>query len=211
MEATTEITEPVAPNAPEEKQTAQEVEMVEKAKLKAALDEMHKEREARKKLEDKLKSQDLNAMKEKQEWQKIAELKEKEASEKDQELNTLRSGLVYDRKFSAVREAAIKSGILESAIDDLEMLGFEEVAIETTSMGRINVIGADDFVSKLKLRKPHWFGKKGSKINSDSPETVGAKGFTYEDLQEAEKKANKTGDYAPYEKLLRQYQRQIGG
>ncbi len=206
MEATTETIEPVVQESAKTESPTEE--MVEKSKLKAALDEMHKERERARKLEEQLKSKDLSVLKEKQEWQKIAELKEKEASDKDQELTQLRSGIVYDRKFSAVREAALKSGILESALDDLEMLDFKEVAIETTSMGRINVIGADRFVSELKLKKPHWFGGKGSKVNSNSPETVGAKSITWEQLQEAEKKANKTGDYAPYEKVLRQYQLQ---
>ena len=148
-------------------------------------------------------------MKKNQQWQELAELKEKEADEAKRDSAKLKESLVFDRKFSAIREAALAAGIRKEAVSDLELLDLSEVQIETTSTGRINIIGADKTVDRLKTLKPHWFGNKGNKVNSDIPDVQTSGSVTMKQIYEAEKKAKESGDYAPYKQALIKYKQQL--
>ena len=116
--------------------------------------------------------------------------------------------MVRDKKLSAVKALAVQMGLRKEAIADLEGLPLDDVAIETTSMGNVNVIGAETAVKNLKASRPHWFGQKAASVNSGTPEEVGSRQVTIKDVMAAEAKAKETGDYAPYQNTLRQYQNQ---
>ena len=176
-----------------------------------AYQDLQKAKAKAKELEDKLKAKDLEQMKQAENWKEIAELKQKEAEDASNERDTLRNSLVFDRKYAAVKDAAVRVGLRKEAEGDLEMMSLSDLQVETTSTGRVNVLGVDDYVARLKMTKPHWFETKKSKVNSDSPEVVNGNNVSYDDVNKAAKKAKETGDYAPYEKLLRQYQQSLRG
>ena len=177
-----------------------------------AMADMHKYKKALREIENNKKTQELQTLKEKQEWQKIAELKEKEANDAIEERKKLTNAVINDKKMSSVREAAMKAGILDSALDDIELLNWSEVQVETTSTGRINVQGAEDAVKRLKTLKPHWFGKSAGKINSKIPDVnQDSDVVSIEKLNKLRKEALNTGDYSVYEPAFRKYQAQLTG
>ena len=177
-----------------------------------AMADMHKYKKALREIENNKKTQELQTLKEKQEWQKIAELKEKEANDAIEERKKLTNAVINDKKMSSVREAAMKAGILDSALDDIELLNWSEVQVETTSTGRINVQGAEDAVKRLKTLKPHWFGKSAGKINSKIPDVnQDSDVVSIEKLNKLRKEALNTGDYSVYEPAFRKYQAQLSG
>lgn len=186
-----------------------QTEMVSKAELQKVLDEMHKYKKEAKDLQAKNKEQEMQKLKDQQEWQKIAEIKEKEAEDAKNEANTLKSSFLSSRKFDALKTAALANGIRKEALNDLELLDFDEhVAIETTNTGKINIIGAEAAIKNLKAQKPHWFGKSSGHVNSDDPEVVSGEGITMKKVMDAQAEARKSGDWTKYKGLLQQYQSQ---
>lgn len=162
-------------------------------------------------LEQEKKQAEVERMKSNEEWKKLAEIREHEAKEAQQKYQSMSQSVAFDKKYSAVREAALKAGIRKEALDDLELLDLSTVELETTSTGRVNVLGADDCVDRLKVTRPHWFGKRSAHLNSETPDTVAGQGVTYSDVLKAEKKAKETGDSAPYQKIVLQYKKQLTG
>lgn len=160
------------------------------------------------KLESDLKRTQEERMKKDQEWQKLAELKQQEADEYKQKLDGMNHAIVMDKKFSALKTAALQSGIRKEALDDLEMLSLDDIVIETTSTGRHNVLGVDQYLSKLKMTKPHWFASKGASVNANTPEVSAGGSVSYQDIRKAEDKARISGDWAPVKKLMQQYNAQ---
>lgn len=173
-----------------------------------ALSDLQKFKQAKIDLENQLKDMETNSLKGKEEWKKVAEIKEREALDAKEELTGLRKALVSDRKMSAIRNAAIDAGIRKEALDDLDLFPFDDVVVESTSTGRVNVLNADDAVKRLKMTKPYLFGSKKVNVNPGEPGVVEPGKVTYDDLMKAEKKARDTGDYAPYQKLILQYKKQ---
>jgi hypothetical protein len=100
-------------------------------------------------------------------------------------------------------------GLRKEAMDDLDMYDLSDVQIEYTNTGKVSVLGADKFAERLKTIKPHWFGSKTNKINSNSPETISGDMITKKQIFDAEKKAKETGDYAPYQRVLSLYKKQL--
>lgn len=197
-ELTNSVTEPT--------QTADD--LVSKAELKRVLDDMHKFKARAKELESMLEDQKLNKLKENNQWKEIAESKEKEAETLQQQLDAIKNAMVKNTKFNVIKSEAIKRGIRNEALDDLELLNFDDyVTIETTSTGRINVLGADLAIEDLKRKKPHWFGKQSVSMNNASPEAISSK-ISYEQVQKELNEAKKTGDYSKAESLLNEYKKQ---
>lgn len=191
--------------------TVPEAKTVSMEAYKRSQDDMHKYKKQLREIEAAKKADELKVLKEKQDWQKIAELKEKEATEAREEKARLTKAVVSDKKMSAIREAAMKSGMLDSALDDIELLGWSDVEVETTSTGRINVLGAEDAVKRLKTLKPHWFGKSATKVNSKIPDVKDGKSdiVTLEKIVKLRKEAQQSGDYSAYEPAFRTYQAQL--
>jgi len=191
----------------------EEPKVVSKEAYEKVMQDMHKYKKALKEIESTKKQQELQSLKEKQEWQKIAELKEAEANQEREERTKLTKAVVTDKKMSAIREAAMKAGVLDTALDDIDLLNWNDVEVETTSTGRINVIGADDAVKRLKTLKPHWFGKSVGKVNSKIPETTKQNSdvVTLEKIVKLRKEAMQSGDYSTYESAHKQYQAQLSG
>lgn len=177
-------------------------EMIEKAKFDEVSKDLHKFKAELKTIKDQQEQSNLQAMKEKQDWQKIAELKEQESVAAKQKLEQIQESYLYDKKYSALKENAIKAGIVDE--DLLKLMPIDEIAVETTSMGGINILGAQQLVEKYKAQKPLWFQKaKAPNININDP-TMSMNGdVTIQMVLEAQKK-----DPVNYPKLLKEFQKQ---
>jgi len=150
-------------------------------------------------------------MKASNQWKEIAEAKEKEAETLKADNKRMQDSYLGDKKFNAVQAKCLALGLRAEAASDLEMLDLDAVTIETTSTGKVNVLGVDKFAERLKTLKPHWFADpKQTKINSDGTRVIeGGNGLlTPADLLAAEKEAKKTGDHTKYYNLHKQYQTQ---
>lgn len=173
-----------------QKQTARELA----AKLK------EKEDAATKAEEDKLRKN--------KEYETLADRYKKEADDAKTEKERLNKAYLNDKKHSAVKEAAMKLGIRNEALDDLEMLDLSDVTVETTSTGRVNVLGTDKFAERLKTLKPHWFGGKAPNVNTDDLKVQAGKKITMAEILKLEKEAKKTNDNTAYHAALKKWKSQ---
>ena len=157
-------TESNAPKAPEG--------FVSKADLDRALSDLHKFKNKANEVEGKLKSFEEKALAEKEDWKSLAERHKAEAEEANQKAARIQDSFLSREKNAAVKEAALKLGM--TSIGDLDLLSLDGVVIETTSTGKINVLGAEAFVQNLKASKPHWFGTAG--VTNVNPGVPGVRG-----------------------------------
>ncbi len=142
-------------------------------------------------------------------YKELAEQLEQELEQERSKTKQYSEAYLYDRKLDAVRTAAAQAGLRKEALDDLEafLSRATEIEIETTSTGRINVLGADRFISRLKSQKPYLFESKGSRINPETPGFIPSQDMTYEKLQDLREKASKSNnpksrEWEDYKKAL---------
>lgn len=206
MEMQTEVTTtspnqevPVEPTKPE---------TVSREEFEHVMSDLHRQKaeaKAAKELVEKLKMQ---GMKEKDDWKNVASEYETKYREAETKLTAVQGAIVTDKKMSAIRMEARKAGMLDSALEDLELIDFPEVGIETTSTGRMNVLGVDRAVQRLKATRGHWFSKATPNINSNTPDTTTSGRVSYEELEKLSAEARKSGNWKPYEEKLKQYRTQ---
>ena len=195
------VVEPKAEPAPE---------MVSKSELEKVLSQLHKFKNEANKYKQTLEEQKIATMKEQNQWKELAEAKEREALESKQVAERVQQSYLNEKKYGAVLSKAQSLGLLPTAVADLELLDLEGIQVETTSTGKINPLGADKFVERLKAQRPHWFGSPAAPtVNSshqriqDSPSVV-----TPAMILAAEKEGKKSGDLSKYQALFAQYQKQ---
>lgn len=172
-----------------------------------ALQDMHKYKNELNQLKSKIEAENLKSLKETEQWKAVAEMKEKEALEALESANQIKGAYINDRKMSAIREAAQKAGIIPQALNDLEVLDkWADVTVETTSTGRVNVIGAEQALDKFKASKPYLFGKPVPKVNGTIPDvnTNPGKEVTWEELKKLKAKAQ-SGEKADEEAYAKAY------
>lgn len=183
-------------------------EMVSKSELDKVLADMHRYKSKSKELEDKIKNEEIEAAKKAGEWQRVAELKENEAKLANERAERLDKSYLDEKKYAALREEALRSGIRKEALPDLDLIDFTELETETLPTGRVTVKGADKAILKLKTLRPHWFGAKTPSVNANSPDVISPKKVSYADLVTAEKNAKATGDYKEYHRLIMEFKKQ---
>lgn len=203
--------DPPANPPPADPPPAQSVSAEEHNKLLAKLKQAESDRDTHK---ANLKGKELEQMKGQERWKEIAEMNEAEAKEARLENETLKKGIVSKDRMNAIRTAALQAGIRKDALDDLENFDFPEVQVETTSLGNVNIVGAQTAVAALKLKKPYLFGTKSSSLNGSLPEVVEGGTISLDQIMKAEEKARKSGsadDRAAYAKISQLYNQQRRG
>lgn len=205
MEETTTPTETTQTTEQLEMPVAQEANTVDRDLLEKFKQDNIKAKKRLQELEAQLEVERRNKLKEKEDWKTYAETLEKELESTRTERQALSQAMIYDKKVEAIRIAALNAGIRKDAIKHLEKFGTEGVDIETTSTGRINILGAEQFVARLKAEAPYLFDVKGTKVNAESPSMVGKTEITIEKLNELRDHWKKTGDSAPYQAALLEF------
>ncbi len=117
------------------------------AKLNADLETERKERATLKKELDAIKADKL---KEKEDYKTLFEQSEASKKEIQEKHDGLKSKVVYNEKYKAVSAKLLESGLKKEAMKILDKESLDDVKVEFTSEGRINVLGADLFAEKFK-------------------------------------------------------------
>lgn len=184
--------------------------VVPKAEFDRVLNELHSHKARAKELEDAKKKSEDDNLKANQQWKELAERNEAKATEWQEKYNGLSQTVIKDKKITAVREEALKKGIRPEALQDLEMLEHKDVVVETTSTGRLNVLGATSAIDNLKTLRPHWFGgSAGPGVNTGTPGVNPPGGeVTLAQIKAAEIEMKKTGDSTAYNRLHQTYREQ---
>lgn len=182
------------------------VEMVPISELEKHV-KMIKELEARENsAREALKAREMSDLQKNAEWQKVAEIKEKESIESKNKYNELKEAMVRREKYNALVQAALAGGILPEARGDLAHIDLKEMKIDTNDEGDFSVIGADKLVQKLKTLKPHWFKSLAPNINPTTPSATSSSAASSWDnlkkLEAAWKKTNSKADEAAYRDAL---------
>ena len=161
--------------------------------MKKALGDLHKYKSRVKELETAAETGRLDKLREKEQWQDLSKEWQDKAEKSETRANDLEQGMIFDKKYSAVREIALRSGLRNEALRDLELVSLEDVEIEVTSTGRVNVLNADKAVERLKSSRPHWFGRRGKcNVNANEPEVVvSGKEVTYNDVVKSRRDCKK--------------------
>jgi hypothetical protein len=170
--------------------------------------ELARLKQEREELVNKLKQKEVQELKAKEDWQSIASQYEQEANDYKKRYSELRENLILDKKLSDLKTKALTYNIRKEAIDDLEMLDLSELQVETTNTGRLNVLGTESVLSRLKIQKPHWFNSQKSNLNTEHPSLNSDSKLTLKDLREAEVKAKSSRDYSDYNKKVLQFKNQ---
>jgi hypothetical protein len=185
-------------------------EMVPKAEMEKVLADLHKWKNQAKELSVKSAAEREKLLVEQGRWEELAKEKDARLRELEERDAKTRQAFVDEKKFSAVKEAALKSGIRSEALPDLELVSLDKVQVETTSTGRVNVLGVEHAIEQLKLSRPHWFGGTKTVISGSDPQvnstTTGI--VNQKDLIKLSMEAQKTGDYTAYEKAFKQFRQQ---
>ncbi len=185
-------------------------ETVSRADHDRALADLHKYKKAAAEATKKEKDAETARLKESNDWKTLAETREAEAKEATEKAERIQSSYIGDRKFNAIKAKCDALGLRPEAVSDLESLDLADIAIETTSTGKINVLGADKFASALKAKKPHWFDAKAApRVNTNGTRVLDSSdAITAKDLLAAEAEGKKSGDMTKYYDAHKKYQQQ---
>lgn len=193
-------TQPAEQNAPQPEPTQEQATQPDiNQKL---IEELKIARAKAQEYENKFKQREVDELTKNQQWQQLAELKEKEAADAVSERDRLKNAFVTKEKMSALREAALQAGLRKEAIGDLRLLDFPEIKLESNGEGEFTAQGADKAIQRLKTLKPHWFQTPVPSINSSSPTATGGDGsVTYETVKKLQDDYTKNPNSANAEKL----------
>jgi len=164
--------------------------------------------------EEETKKKDEAALREKEEWKKLAELKEREAEEERQKNKNFSLSYVRKLRIDAVKDECLKLGIRTEALPDLALLTFDSLIVRQDANEEYVVVGAKDEAERMKMLRPHWFGSKGApRVNGSAPEVTPkeATKVSVADYMKAEAEAQKTGDWSKVAELAAQFNKQQGG
>ena len=198
-------TPPTTPTPPESKS-----EMVARADHERAISDMLKHKNEAATLRAEIEAQKTMKLKAENQWQALAEAKEKEVETLKTETKRMNDAIIERERTSALKMKAAALGLRPEAVSDLESLDLTALRIETTNTGKINVLGVSEFADRLKSVKPHWFtDKTPPNVNTTSPRILESGGaITPQDLIAAEREGRKTKDLTKYRELHTKYQQQ---
>jgi hypothetical protein len=138
----------------------------------------------------KIDEKETETLKQKENYKGLYELEKKKREEAEAKNTKISKNYFEDKKVEAVEREAIKLGILDVALEDVKGLDVDVLQVETTNLGRSEVIGAKDFVEQLKIDRPHWFNKTGAPIVNNGPpgDPPKPKELTADELVQLQKK-----------------------
>lgn len=202
-EQTTEVENAVQ----EETQATEEVIPVAKHKeeIKKVLDDMHKFKSELTSIKEKSRLDEEKRLKETNDYKTLYDRVMAEKKQAEEDRDKVEQSLVKDKKYTALREAALKAGLRQEAVDDLNLLSFDDVEVQKTDNGLLQVRGTDRAVEMLRTLKPHWFGKSLNHVNSSTPNVSKAGVANEDELIKMSMEAQKSGDYTAYRQKLMEF------
>lgn len=145
--------------------------------------------EAQREIQRKLQEVEQQRLAEKEDWKALAEQRQKLLEEAQTKHEGLKSSVFNTAKFSAVRAEALKAGLRPEAESDLELIPMDPVVVEMTTTGKMQTIGAKEFVDELKRTRAHWFKNPNvPQVNSGGRAFTGTNGtVTVQDVNKLER------------------------
>ena len=176
-----------------------------------ALADLHKFKAKARELESSQEEAEKKRLVENEQWKQLAEINEKKFLEAEEKRKRQNDTILNHTKYETLKRVAVSNGIRKEALEDLDLLSLESIEVEATTSGRFNVHGAEDYVTRLKKLKPHWFNDSTApRVNSGGggapPQ---AKKHTPESLMMIERKHGYRS--AEYKKAFQEYTQQQKG
>ena len=138
-------------------------------------------------LQAQLESLKEQSLVEKQNYKQLYENEKTKTEQLAEENRKVQSTFFGSLKNQELQKEAMRLGIREEALADLNLLDTSAVITETTSSGSVNILGATEFMEQIKQTRPYWFKQQGAPvINNGNPEFV-KKEFSASDLLELQK------------------------
>jgi hypothetical protein len=164
-------------------------------------------------LSEQLSALQKQGLKGSEDWKKLAETNEQEATTWKTKFTQVNEAFVGTLVSSKVKEEALKLGLLPEAVNDLDTLAFDEVEAVIDANNKFNVKGAEVAASNLKKLRPHWF-KNGAAPNFNHGANGGGAPTQAEGLQSAKEKyetalKNRAKDPDGFAKAHKDYQAAI--
>lgn len=177
-----------------------------KAEMDKIISEAKKYRGQADDYKKQIKKRELDELEKNNEWQNIAKIKSEEAETLRAETEKLKTAFVTKEKMSAVKEAAMLAGLRKESIQDLRLIDFPEIRLETNSEGEFTVSGADKAVLRLKSLRPHWFNNAAPQVNTQTPAvTNSGSNISWADFKKIEAEYKKTPNRENEQKLRLAY------
>lgn len=172
------------------------------------------------KLSEEFTTLKRQAHKGKEDFKALSESLEKENGELKSTLQKFKDAVNHTARVGEVKAAALKAGLREEAVGDLESMDLSEIQVEIDDNNVIRVKGADDYAAKLKKLKSYMFkapadpnfnaGNGGGGGNNGG----GGEKVTREQWQKAFTERNKSPEakahYAKVNKLYNEQTRKQG-
>ena len=118
----------------------------------------------------KLKDDEDKKLAETNQYKELCEREKKKREMAEEAEKKLKHSYINNFKMDAIKRAALKGGIQEAAVEDIDRFDHNGVEVEYTSSGNINIIGVDEYVNSLKEKKSYLFKKINAPIiNNQSP------------------------------------------
>lgn len=163
-------------------------------------------------LKSSFESLRAKALKDQEDYKTLYESEAEKAKLKDQEINKLKTSVIYNERYRAAMPALKEAGLLDSALNLLDHLDLSEIEVEGTSNGRFLTNGVDSFVKQVRERYPYAFQqKKVLGVNSGGgghARPTDQVQWTAEKLVALERECRKKGDMQPYKAAHQEYVRQ---
>lgn len=147
----------------------------------------------------------------------VAERYKRDADSYKAENQKLKESYLYSEKYRAIFNELRKLGFRDDAERYLEFEDLKDIEIETTSKGRVNVLGAQEWAAEYQRKNEFLFeAKKAPKVSSAdgrSGNRTDSEPLTPAKLIELEKIARRTGkadDDKKYREAVLQYQKSKG-
>lgn len=193
MSESTQDQKPVDQTQEQTVEIPQEEPKYSKAEFDKILKEAKKYKDMAKEHEKNLKAREMQELEKNNEWQRIAQMKEEEAAKAREEADKLKNSFVNREKQSAIREAAIQAGLRKESVQDLRLIDFPEIKLETNEEGEFIVSGADKAVMRLKSLRPHWFQTQAPAVNTQTPTVTNSGGnISWADFKKIEAEYKKS-------------------
>lgn len=189
-------------------------DLVSRADLERALKDLHRYKNDAREKEEALKKFQNQQLEQNQKYKELWEQTKKEA-EAYQEKTKLMEKAFMEREIKRQLEAeAMKMGLIDS--DAMHaFVNPDDILVEGTTTGKLNVLNTKQVLEGLKLKKPYLFNtQKSVGINTQTPSVMTSNEVTMDQVLEAQSKYNKTKrkeDAQTYQDLLLKYKKKSMG
>lgn len=192
----TEVAQPQeSANSEQKSESAESAESAEsREERRAQHDFLRFKQEARKlaeeneKLRNQLQSIEQQNLISQNRFKEAYEMEMRKREELEGQLTETKKTFWNGLKYQEIKSQALKAGIRPEAIDDLSLYDASEVEVETTSHGNANILGAREFIEKLKITRPYMFqDNRPPNVNNATPMESKQKEFSAFDLLKMQK------------------------